>query len=108
MNIETMTDRCEAEKASTLLKALANPNRLMIVCRLIDGERSVGALADDLGASESLVSQHLALLRREHIVCARRDAQTIYYAIDSAAARAIVETLAQHHCRRQETDQGKA
>jgi DNA-binding transcriptional ArsR family regulator len=82
-----------AEAASELLKALANRTRLMLLCQMIDGEKSVGELAEFLDLRESTVSQHLALLRRDGLVVPRRSGQTIYYAIGSAPARAILETL---------------
>ena len=66
-----------AGQASELLKSLANRHRLLIVCQLIDGERSVGEMADFLGIRDSTVSQHLALLRKDGIVMARREGQTI-------------------------------
>ena len=61
-----------ADDASELLKALANRHRLLILCQLIDGERSVGQLAEFLGIRDSTVSQHLALLRRDRIIAGRR------------------------------------
>ncbi|KAF0183324.1 MAG: ArsR family transcriptional regulator [Alphaproteobacteria bacterium] len=87
-----------ADEASELLKALASPHRLLIVCRLIEGEQTVGALAATLGVRESLVSQHLAVLRRERIVSARRDGQSMHYAVSSPRARAVVETIARQFC----------
>ncbi len=98
MKIETASLRASADDACGLLKALANPHRLMIVCALVDGEQSVGALAQILGVRESLASQHLSLLRRDGVVCARRDGQTIYYALASGRARALVETLSRLFC----------
>lgn len=88
----------KAEKAAELLKSLANRHRLLIVCQLIGGERSVGELAEFLGIRDSTVSQHLALLRKDGIVATRREGQTIYYAIGSAPARAILETLYGIYC----------
>lgn len=79
--------------ASDLLKSLGNPHRLMILCQLIDGERPVGELAVALGIRDSTVSQHLALLRKDGLVQARREGQTIRYAIASPAARRLLETL---------------
>jgi len=70
----------------------------MIVCSLIDGERSVRALARLLGIRETLASQHLGLLRRDGVVAARRDGQTIYYSLRSGRARAVVETLSNQFC----------
>ena len=66
MNIDIM--EAAADSASDLLKALANRHRLLIVCQLIDGERSVGDLAEFLGLRDSTVSQHLALLRKDGLV----------------------------------------
>jgi ArsR family transcriptional regulator, virulence genes transcriptional regulator len=96
MNIDMM--EAAADNASDLLKALANRHRLLIVCQLIDGERSVGDLAEFLGLRDSTVSQHLALLRRDGLVSARRDAQTIYYSIASDPAREVLKTLYQMYC----------
>jgi ArsR family transcriptional regulator, virulence genes transcriptional regulator len=87
-----------ADQASELLKALANRHRLLIICQLIDGERSVGELAEFLNLRDSTVSQHLALLRKDGLVSARRDAQTIYYSIASEPARAVLKTLYQVFC----------
>lgn len=87
-----------AEAASDLLKSLANRHRLMIVCQLIEGERPVGELAAFLEVRDSTVSQHLALLRKDGVVAARRDGQTIWYSIANPTARAVVETLYQAYC----------
>lgn len=82
-----------ADEASVLLKALASPHRLMIVCRLTGGEQTVGALAEAIGAREATVSQHLAVLRRERLVSVRRDGQSMHYSLASPAAQAVVEAL---------------
>ena len=96
VDVETMQNAAGA--ASDLLKALANPHRLMIVCQLIDGPRSVGQLADFLGIRQSTVSQHLALLRRDGLLSATRDGQTIWYAISSPQAKVLLETLYRLYC----------
>jgi DNA-binding transcriptional ArsR family regulator len=98
MKLETQELQAVADEASDLLKALANRHRLLILCHLIDGERSVGELAEFLGIRVSGVSQHLALLRKDGLVAARRDGQTIWYSIASAPAGAIVATLYQIYC----------
>jgi ArsR family transcriptional regulator, virulence genes transcriptional regulator len=98
MKISSTTMQRAAGRASDLLKALANPHRLMIVCQLIEGERSVGELAEFLGIRDSTVSQHLAVLRRDGVVSARREGQTIWYAIASAEAREVVEALYCVYC----------
>ena len=64
--------RKQAEKAVTLLKALGSHNRLMIACQLVEGERSVGELANLLEIGETVVSQHLSLMRKDGLVAARR------------------------------------
>jgi len=87
-----------AEDASALMKALANRHRLMILCQLTEGEKSVGELAQYLGLRDSTVSQHLALLRRERLVAPRREGQTIWYRIASDPARAVVDTLYAAFC----------
>ena len=87
-----------AERASELLKSLANRHRLLIVCQLIEGERPVGELAAFLGIRDSTVSQHLALLRKDGIVATRREGQTIWYSIASAPAREVLDALYRVYC----------
>lgn len=87
-----------ADRASELLKALANRHRLLLICQLVDGERSVGELAELLGIRDSTVSQHLALLRRDGLVAARRDGQTIWYSISSGPARELLKTVYRVYC----------
>ncbi|WP_210333489.1 metalloregulator ArsR/SmtB family transcription factor [Rhizobium sp. ARZ01] len=87
-----------ADGASELLKAMSNRHRLLILCQLVDGEKSVGQLAELLGIRDSTVSQHLALLRKDRIVAGRRDGQTIWYHIESDPARNVVEALYLSFC----------
>lgn len=89
-----------AAEASELLKALAHPHRLMIVCQLLEQARSVGELAELLNLRDSSVSQHLALLRKDGLVEPRREGQTIWYSVVSAPARALLETLYGIYCPR--------
>jgi ArsR family transcriptional regulator, virulence genes transcriptional regulator len=98
MHIESERMEVAADAASELLKALANRHRLLILCQLIEKERSVGDLAGLLGIRDSTMSQHLAVLRREGIVAARRDGQTIWYSISSAPARTLVQALYGVYC----------
>jgi ArsR family transcriptional regulator, virulence genes transcriptional regulator len=98
MKINAVAMQEAADRAGELLKALANRHRLLIVCQLIDRERAVGELAELLGVRDSTVSQHLALLRRDGIVAARRDGQTIWYSIASAPARELLKTLYRVYC----------
>jgi DNA-binding transcriptional ArsR family regulator len=98
MKIKTDDMLTAADEACGLLKALANRHRLMIVCQLTENERSVGELATLLNIRDSTVSQHLALLRKDGLVTARRDGQTIWYSIGSAPARELVSTLYRVYC----------
>ena len=99
MKIDAGAMRDAAGEASELLKALSNQHRLLILCRLIDGEKSVGQLAEFLGIRDSTVSQHLALLRRDRLIAGRRDGQTIWYRIESDVARRVVEVLYGSFCQ---------
>lgn len=85
--------QASAAKASALLKALGNEHRLLILCQLMRGERSVGELVRFVGLSQSALSQHLARLRRDGVVGTRREAQTIYYTVASREALALLESL---------------
>ena len=87
-----------AEAAAGLLKALANPNRLQILCVLGEGEVSVGALNERIQLSQSALSQHLALLRKDDLVAARRESQTIYYRILPGVAMEVIGVLYRHFC----------
>ena len=98
MKVEPETMAAAADRACELLKSLAHRSRLMIVCQLLDGEKSVGQLADFLGVRDSNVSQHLSMLRRDGVLSARRDAQTVYYSIANEPARHVVEVLYQSFC----------
>lgn len=98
MKEQGVSTGAEAEAASELLKALASPHRLMIACRLAGGEETVGALAACLGVRESVVSQHLAVMRRERLVSARREGQQMPYALRSQAARDIIKVLEKRVC----------
>ncbi len=98
MKIQTEKMSQAADGAVCLLQSLGNKSRLMIMCQLIDGEKSVGQLADLLQVRESTISQHLALLRKDRLVTTRRQAQTIFYAIASDPARRVLETLYKVYC----------
>jgi ArsR family transcriptional regulator len=87
-----------AAAAAKLLRALANERRLMILCQLADGERSVGELQPGVGLSQSALSQHLAVLREEGVVATRREGQVVWYRIHDPAAVKVVTTLAEIFC----------
>lgn len=107
MNIQIVSMQASADRAGTFLRVLSHPQRLMIVCYLLDGEQAVGELAERLGLRDSAVSQHLALLRSHGIVATRREAQTIWYSISSAPARDLVETLYRSFCSAHQLPHGQ-
>ena len=90
--------RTRAGEAARFLKALSHEGRLMILCHITDGEKSVTELEDLIGVRQSAVSQQLARLRLEGLVCARRDGKAIYYSIADARVRALVELMYQLFC----------
>lgn len=96
MNPEAM--RAHAADASRLLKALANEKRLMLLCLLAEGERSVSELNARLELSQSALSQHLAILRDDGLVTTRREAQSIYYGLAQGPAQRVIDTLHDIYC----------
>lgn len=88
----------KAEEVSRVLDAMANPKRLLVLCALLDGEESVGALAEGVGLSSAALSQHLGKMRALGLVETRRDGQTIYYRLASAQVRVLLETLYRLYC----------
>jgi len=87
-----------ADRASALMKTLGHKDRLMILCQLAGGEKSVGQIADLLEISQSPLSQHLSRMRKEGLVDTRREAQTIFYSLKSGEASRIVEVLYELFC----------
>lgn len=96
MNPDQMLEA--ADQATSLLKALSGRSRLMILCQLVDGERAVSELAEVLGMRRAAVSQQLALLRKDGLVLARREARTIYYSLAAKEARRVIELLYELYC----------
>lgn len=93
--------RSHAESAAKLMQALSNPYRLMIMCALSQSELCVSELNQELALSQSALSQHLAVLRKQGLVGTRRQAQTIYYSVADGPAMDIVALLHQHFCGKQ-------
>ncbi|EDY82579.1 transcriptional regulator, ArsR family protein [Verrucomicrobiia bacterium DG1235] len=85
-------------EAVDTLKAMANPKRLAILCRLGMGEVCVNDLSDEVELSQSALSQHLAKLRDQGIVSTRREQQTIYYKLDSPEIETLIATLRKIYC----------
>lgn len=87
-----------ADEAAALLKALAHPARLLVLCQLVDGESSVGELQPITGLSMSALSQHLAVLREMQLVTTRRESQTIFYSLAEGPATAVLDALYAAYC----------
>lgn len=111
MNEDAVTSAQDIEKlgelhdmaahAVELLKAMANEWRLMILCQLADGEKTVSELQEILGLSQSALSQHLAVLRREKIVKSRKHAQSVTYSLAGDEAPKVMNTLHEVFCETQ-------
>ena len=82
-----------SNSAAALLSAMANPKRLLILCNLVNGEIPVGVLANQVGLSQSALSQHLSKLRAQKLVRTRRDAQTIYYSSNAPQVMTLLSAL---------------
>ncbi len=95
-DLEQMLDT--VDDASDFLKRLANPNRLMIVCTLVEGERSVRELEDGLGIRQPGLSQQLAELRRHGLIAARKDSRSVYYRLADDRVARLVGVLHEMFC----------
>ena len=88
-----------AQEASTCLRALSNPSRLLLLCHLLESEKNVGELEDALGLGQAYVSQQLARLRMDGLVISRREGRMIYYNIASKEVGSIIEQLYEMFCK---------
>lgn len=88
-----------AKSASDLLRALAHESRLMILCMLVEGEKSVSELEAFLEMRQPTVSQQLARLRADRLVKTRREGKTIYYSLASEEARRVIAVLYDLYCK---------
>jgi|TARA_R110000868_G_scaffold141309_2_gene357824 DNA-binding transcriptional ArsR family regulator len=93
--------KANASEAESFLKMLANKNRLMILCSLVDKECSVTELNQSIPLTQSALSQHLAALRKEGMVSTRRQAQTIYYSVTDVRVKQIIEKMYEFFCAAQ-------
>lgn len=94
--------KANAAEMATRLKIMSHPDRLLILCRLDEGEASVSELVMLTGQSQSGVSQHLALLRQEDIVSIRAEAQTRYYKLKDPVVRGVIDALCELCAAREE------
>ena len=96
MELERM--EANADKASQLLTAMANPKRLLILCNLLDSELNVGQLSERVELGQSPLSQHLSKLRAWGLVKTRRDGQQVNYSLASDEVREVLTTLYRIYC----------
>lgn len=87
-----------ALEAASFLKGLASPHRLLILCNLVEGEKSVSELIAVTAMPQTSMSQHLSKLKEENIVTFRRDHRTLYYSINHDAVLEVLEVLHKHFC----------
>lgn len=98
--------QAQAEQAAELMKALSHPQRLRVMCMLIDGERTVGEINAEVELSQSALSQHLAVLREGGLVQTRREAQSVYYSVAPGPVQQIIRTLHDVYCPTEDSDEG--
>ncbi len=91
MDVERFNEQAQA--ATDMLKAMSNESRLLILCQLVHGEKTVGELETVIGLSQSALSQHLAVLRQSDLVKTRRNAQSIYYSLAGPEPQALIKAL---------------
>ena len=96
MDLETL--RSSADAACRLMKVLSNPDRLLLLCQLSQGERCVSELEEQLGIRQPTLSQQLGVLRNEGLVNTRRDGKNIYYSVASPATLEILAVLYRLYC----------
>ena len=87
-----------AGEASSLLKAMSNEQRLLILCHLFDSKLSVGELQTKIALSQSALSQHLAVLRESGFVSTQREAQTVFYSLPNGPVKKVMQTLHKIYC----------
>ncbi|SQH74587.1 Transcriptional activator HlyU [Shewanella benthica] len=97
-NIDVNAMVTNAENAAKWLKAIANPNRLMILCLLLDNELSVTQLNQTIPLSQSALSQHLAVLRTQDLVSTRKSSQVVYYSLKNEQVTEIISIMHKQFC----------
>jgi len=103
-NQVTASMRKAAKEATAMLRALANEDRLLLLCQLSQGEKSVSELEELLGIHQPSLSQQLGVLRTEGLVSTRRDGKRIYYSIADLKVLAMLQTMYEIYCPKQENE----
>lgn len=97
MKIEDMQKN--AQEAAEILKTMAHPDRLLVLCQLTEGEVGAGALQEMSTLSQSAFSQHLSVLRKHGLVKTRKDAQQVFYSLDDPRIRTLLEAMHATFCK---------
>ena len=97
-SLELFADDQDIERASRSLKAMSHPLRLKILCTLGDQEVSVQKIVEDVGTSQSNISQHLAILRDKGILASRKDANRVYYRVTDARTLQLIRMMREVFC----------
>lgn len=97
MQLEKMQDNAQA--AADILKTMAHPERLLVLCQLVEGEVGAGALQANSSLSQSAFSQHLSVLRKQKLVTTRKDAQQVFYTLNDPRIRTLLEAMHSSFCR---------
>lgn len=97
MNIDDMQKN--AREAAAILKTMAHPDRLLVLCQLTEGEVGAGALQEMSTLSQSAFSQHLSVLRKQGLVTTRKDAQQVFYSLNDPRIQKLLETLHSTFCQ---------
>ena len=101
-NLELLAGEADIDRASRALKAMSHPLRLKILCTLGEGEVSVQDIVDNVGTSQSNISQHLAILRDKDILATRKDANRVYYKISDPRLLQLIGMMREVFCTRHE------
>jgi DNA-binding transcriptional ArsR family regulator len=94
---ESFLSRCT--EVSAILKALAHPDRLKLLCLLVEKERTVGEIVEACGSSQSQISQFLSRMKLEGLVASQREGQQVYYRIADPQVRKLIRSLKEIYCR---------
>ncbi len=99
--------RCAVDEAAELLRSIGSPYRLLILCLLMESEKTVSEICEGIGARQSLTSQHLTRLRLDGLVKAERRGHYVYYTLTDTVAKTIVSVLYNHYCAGKENSESE-
>ncbi len=97
MQFEEMQEN--AQVAADILKTMAHPERLLVLCQLVEGEVGAGALQANSLLSQSAFSQHLSVLKKQRLVTTRKDAQQVFYTLNDPRIKNLLEAMHSSFCR---------